>query len=554
VSTRSRWWEGGALYECYVRSWQDSDGDGFGDLAGVRRRLDHLAWLGVDAVWLSPINPSPDADWGYDVSDYTAVHPELGTMDQLEALVAEADRLGLAVVLDLVPNHTSAEHAWFAESRSGRDAGRRDWYVWADPGPEGGPPNNWLDATGQSAWTLDEASGQYYLHNFLDTQPDLNWWNDEVHAAFGEILRFWFDRGVSGFRIDVAHSLYKDAALRDDPQAEVTPESRFGLLHVHSMNRPETHQVYRDWRKLADEYDPCRLLLGETWVLDVERLASFYGDDDELQLAFNFAFLFSPLDAGQLSAVVAQTLAALPPGACPTWAGSNHDVSRFPTRWADGDPARTRLALTVLCTLPGTTVLYYGDELGLTDVEVGRDDQRDRMTWRAVDNRYNRDRARTPMPWEPGPGSGFTAAGVTPWLPLGDRQGVTVAEQREDPGSTLWLTRHLLRLRREAYGGEVVPYQALAAGPRQWVYRCGPLVVAANFAGEEAVVDVPAGEVALSSAPAQASIAGEEGVGAGRSVVAGALALRPWEAVVVKSDGALPERGARGGNHGPHRP
>ncbi len=523
------------LYECYVRSWQDSDGDGFGDLAGVRRRLEHLAWLGVDGLWLSPINPSPDADWGYDVSDYRSVHPQLGTMEELQRLVAEAEAAGMAVLLDLVPNHTSAEHPWFAEARAGRDASRREWYVWADPGPGGGPPNNWLDATGESAWTLDEASGQYYLHNFLDTQPDLNWWNDDVHAAFEEILRFWFDRGIRGFRIDVAHSLYKDAELRDDPPAEVTPESRFGLLHVHSMNRPETHQVYRAWRKVADEYDPSRLLLGETWVLDVDRLARFYGDDDELQLAFNFAFLFSALEAPEMSAVVADTLAALPPGACPTWVGSNHDVSRFPTRWAGGDPARTRLALTVLCTLPGTTVLYYGDELGLTDVEVAPDDQRDRMTWRAVGNRYNRDRARTPMPWEPGPGSGFTSAGVVPWLPVGDREGLSVAEQRADPASTLWLTRNLLQLRREAYGGEVAAYQKLPSAPRQWVYRCGPLVVAANFSDEQAEVDVPAGRVALSSAPIPAGRGGE-GAGAGRSAAGDPLTLRPWEAVVVKSD------------------
>jgi alpha-glucosidase len=545
VSPGSRWWEGGALYELYIRSWQDTDGDGFGDLAGVRRRLDYLAWLGVDGVWLSPVTASPDADWGYDVADYRAVHPQLGSMDELDRLVAEAGERGIKILLDLVPNHTSDVHPWFAESRSGGDARRRDWYVWADPAPGGGPPNNWLDATGASAWTLDESSGQYYLHNFLANQPDLNWWNDEVHAEFEEILRFWFDRGIAGFRIDVAHSLYHDRQLGDDPPAPVGPGARFGLAPEHSMNRPETHQIYRAWRKVADGYQPTRALLGETWVLDVERMARFYGDDDELHLAFNFVFLFADLDAGALSTVVEDTLDSLPPAGCPVWVASNHDVSRFPTRWAAGDPARTRLALTLLCTLPGTTVLYNGDELGLPDVEVPPDQQRDRMTWKAAGDRFNRDRARTPMPWAPGPNLGFTDEGVTPWLPLGDRSGLSVAEQRDDPGSTLWLTRDLLRLRRDAYGGEVALYQKLPAGDRQWVYRCGPLVVAANLSAEPAVVDLPPGPVVLSSTGGSSPRPARRG---------DRVALQPWEALVVRSDMASSHEVPEGGNRGQHRP
>ncbi|MDA8285231.1 MAG: alpha-amylase family glycosyl hydrolase [Actinomycetota bacterium] len=529
-----RWWEGAALYQVYVRSWQDSDGDGYGDLAGVRRRLDHLSWLGIDGLWLSPTMPSPDEDWGYDVADYYGVHPELGTLEELDRLVAEAAQRGIRVLLDLVPNHTSSLHPWFVEARSSREAPHRDWYVWADPGPDGGPPNNWRSAAGGSAWTLDEGSGQYYLHNFLPGQPDLNWWNEEVHAELGRVLRYWFDRGVAGFRIDVAHSLYKDRQLRDDSPAPKGPAAPFGLAADRSMNQPEAHEVYRAWRKLAGEYRPARLLLGETWVFDAQRLASFYGDDDELHLAFNFPFVFAPFRAAELSSIVASTLAALPPGACPVWVGSNHDVSRLPTRWGAGDPARARTALVLLCTLPGTVVLYYGDELGLTDVPVPPDEQRDPMSWRAPDDRFNRDRARTPMPWEPGPLYGFAPRETRPWLPAGDRDGLTVAEQREDPASTLSLTRALLDLRRQRLtghtAGDVAGYEQLPSGRDQWVYRSGPLVVAANLAADEVQIDVPAGEVIISSA---VGVQGG-GVRVGRRPADPALVLGPFEAVVIQ--------------------
>ncbi|HET9076128.1 MAG TPA: alpha-amylase family glycosyl hydrolase [Acidimicrobiales bacterium] len=529
-----RWWEGASLYQVYVRSWQDTDGDGYGDLAGVVRRLGHLQWLGVDGLWLTPTMPSPDQDWGYDVSDYTSVHPELGSLEDLDRLVGEAGRLGLKVLLDLVPNHTSDAHPWFVESRSaGRDSPMRDWYVWADPRPDGSPPNNWLDATGASAWTLDQASGQYYLHNFLPGQPDLNWWNPEVRNAFEDILRFWFDRGVAGFRIDVAHALYHDRELRDNPSAPEGPETRFGQARTYSMNRPEVHEVYRSWRKLVEGYDPVRLLLGETWVLDAERLAAFYGDDDELHLGFNFSLVFSDFTAAALSRVVRDSISALPPGACPAWAGSNHDISRFQTRWAGGDPDRARLGLAVLCTLPGTLVLYAGDELGLTDVEVPPDQQRDPMTWRAADNRFNRDRARTPMPWdEDEPNYGFCPDGVEPWLPLGDRRGRSVAAQLADPGSDLWFARHLLRLRRECVSGG--GYQQLASGPDQWVYRSGGLVVAANFSGSASEVDLPAGAMSRSGRPA--------GTGAPEGAAddhrGGAVVLQPWEAIIIQTAGS----------------
>jgi alpha-glucosidase len=480
----------------YARSFADTDGDGYGDLPGVIERLDHLAWLGIDALWLSPTMPSPDDDWGYDVSDYRGVHPELGTLADLDRLVAEAGRLGIRVLLDLVPNHTSSAHPWFAEASASRDAGKREYYVWAGPAAGGGPPNNWVSAAGGSAWTFHEPTGQYYLHNFLPSQPDLNWWNPEVHREFEEILRFWFDRGVHGFRIDVAHGLYKDAELRDNPPAVPGDhlQAPGGLAPRYNFNRPEVHQVYRDWRGMAEQYRPPRLLLGETWVFPVEDMLTYYGSDDELQLAFNFPFLFSEFSAPELAGVVGRTFAGLPPGGCPVWTASNHDVSRLTTRWCAGDERRIRLALLILTTLPGTVMLYYGDEIGMTDVELSRAEQRDAMT-RDQTARPQRDRARTPMQWSAGAGAGFCPPGVKPWLPIGDHARVNVAEQRDRPDSVLRLVRDLLALRHEQQSGRLAGYEALAVTENCWVYRTGDLVVAANLSAEPTEAPVIAGEV-----------------------------------------------------------
>jgi alpha-glucosidase len=516
------WWHGAVIYQLYVRSWRDSGGDGIGDLRGIIERLDHLSWLGVDGIWLSPTMPSPDADWGYDVSDYTGVHPELGTLADLDELINQAGQRGMRVLLDLVPNHTSSAHPWFIDAATGRDAPHRDYYVWADPAADGGPPNNWQDFTGRSAWQWHE-SGQYYLHNFLPQQPDLNWWNPEVHAEFREILEFWFNRGVAGFRIDVAHGLYKDAELRDNPPlADGSPlEGQFGLRPVYNANRPETHDVFRDWRKIAEGYSPARLLLGETWVPDPERMASYYGRDDELQLAFNFPFALAGFDAHQLADVVRRTLAALPPGGCPAWMASNHDIGRFPTRWCGGDERAIRLVLLVLATLPGTTVLYYGDEIGMADVDVPPSLRRDTATLDRGTN-DNRDRARTPMPWDDSPGQGFTTPGATPWLPM-TTQARNVADQRADPGSVLWLCKRLLALRRAELGSGA-DYAQLPAPGGVWAYRVGSLLVAANFSGQPAdhpaAVSAAAGEVLLTTSGA--TPASPPGV------------LRPWEGIIAR--------------------
>jgi alpha-glucosidase len=519
---RRPWWQGSVLYQVYVRSFADSDGDGYGDLRGLIDRLDHLEWLGVDGIWLSPTMPSPDADWGYDVSDYFGVHPELGTLADLDELIEKAGRQGQRVLLDLVPNHTSSAHAWFVDAVSSQDAEHRDYYVWADPGPGGGPPNNWIDAAGQPAWTLSEQTGQYYLHNFLPSQPDLNWWNPAVHEEFRRILDFWFDRGVAGFRVDVAHGLYKDAQLRDNPplEEENPLHGRFGQRQVYNANQPEVHQVYRDWRAIAEHYAPPRLLLGETWVGEVSQLAAFYGQGDELQLAFNFPFVFAKFTAEALAGVVSQTMTALPAGSCPVWMASNHDLSRFPTRWCDDDDQRTRLALLVLATLPGTVVLYYGDEIGMPDVDVPPSLRRDEMTMGQTAERASRDRSRTPMHWDASPSGGFTTG--RPWLPVGDAAARNVTAQRGDPGSVLWLTRRLLELRRAELGGQIAPYELVAAeADGVWAYRCGPLLVLANLSDQPRTWPVETGEILLATGPSPAG-------------GPGGLTLDPWQGVITR--------------------
>jgi len=489
VDDRDRWWKEGVLYQIYPRSYADSNGDGVGDLRGIIDRLDHLAWLGVDGIWLNPVTVSPDADWGYDVADYTDVQPVLGTLDDVDALIAAASEREIKVLLDLVPNHTSIEHPWFVESRSSRDNPKRDWYVWADPAADGEPPNNWVSSFGGSAWTLDPTTGQDYLHNFLPEQPDLNWWNDDVRDEFDRILRFWFDRGVSGFRIDVAHMLVKDRELRDNPPTDEHDDwidQIRGQRPIYNSSRPEVHDVYRRWRAIAREYQPERLLLGETHVPSLDTLASFYGHDDELGLAFNFPFLFSEFTVDGLRTIVDNTAAALPADAWPVWTLSNHDVSRAPSRWCAGDTERVRCALLLLLTLRGTPVLYYGDELGLPDSVIPVDRLVDPVSimYQPV---HNRDAARTPMPWSDDSGAGFTVAGVEPWLPFGDLAAYNVAAQRADTRSTLHFTRELLALRREHDDLRVGAYVDEGSHENVWTYRRGDRMLVVLHLGSERV-------------------------------------------------------------------
>jgi alpha-glucosidase len=525
------WWREGVLYQIYPRSFADSDGDGIGDLRGIIDRLDHLEWLGVQGIWLNPVMPSPNQDWGYDVADYCAVDPDLGTVADVEELAAQAGARGIRVIFDLVPNHTSDQHAWFVEARESRDAPHRDFYVWADGRADGEPPNNWLSGFGGPAWEYDERTGQWFLHNFLPSQPDLNWWNDEVREAFDDILRFWFDRGVAGFRIDVTHAIVKDRELRDNPAT--TPEDhhevqKLGQRQVFSMNRPEVHEVLRRWRALADAQEPRRILVGETYVLDLDHLMTFYGNgSDELHMAFNFLFVWSPFDAGRLRTIVEGTEALLPAGGWPVWTGSNHDVGRMVSRWCGGDERKARCALLALLTLRGTPFLYYGDEIGMPEPAIAPADERDPVGRTTGHPERNRDGCRTPMQWSPGEGAGFTAPGVRPWLPFGDHAECNVADQREDPASIVNLCRELIALRRGRGELRRGAYAPLPGPAGTWAWRRGDaLVVALNLSDAEASVPDVMGTVVISSDRMRDG-----------ETVDGQLALAPWQGAVVEASG-----------------
>jgi alpha-glucosidase len=419
----------------YVRSFADANGDGVGDLAGVRSKLDYLEWLGVDAIWLSPSYPSPNVDWGYDVADYLDVHPDYGTLADLDGLIADVRARGIELWLDLVPNHTSNRHPWFSE--------RPEYYVWSDD-----IPNDWKSIfTGGPAWQFDAARRRYYLHQFAPEQPDLDWWNDDVRTEFDGILRFWFDRGVAGFRIDVAHGLIKDRRLRNGQR--------------YLRDRPEVVDVYARWQAIAAEYDPKPTLMGETYV----PLSHVWRYATELDLVQNFDFVRSTLDVRELRPIVEQVEAKLPHGHAPLWFGSNHDHSRLATRWAGGDERKARVALFLLLTLRGSAILYQGDELALADGVVPPDRVRDIAT-------PPRDPERTPMPW--------TADGSdwqSPWLPLADTSR-NVEAQRDDPSSTLAFVRSLVAWRREI--GDA-PYRTLPSEPGTWRYARGDATCVVDF-------------------------------------------------------------------------
>lgn len=441
------WWESGTIYQIYPRSFQDGNGDGIGDLAGIERRLDHVAALGVDAVWLSPVYPSPMADFGYDVADHCAIDPIFGDLAAFDRLLAAVHARGLRLILDYVPNHSSDRHPWFARSRSSRDDPKRDWYIWRDPAPGGGPPNNWISDFGGSAWEWDAATGQYYLHAFLKEQPDLNWRNPALRAAMTDVLRFWLDRGVDGFRMDVLWHIVKDARFRDNPpNPDWTPgrTERDKLRQVHSTDQPEAHAIAADLRALADGYGD-RLLIGEIFLPD-DRLARWYGTPErpEAHLPFNFHLIECDWDAAVLRRVIAGYYAALPEWGWPNWVLGSHDARRIAARVGE---AQARVAAVLLLTLRGTPTIYQGDELGIGEVIIPEDRIRDPQHHRQPALGIGRDPHRTPMAWDGSPGAGFSTA--EPWLPLHpDWPTRNVAAQEGDPGSMLALYRALLALRR----------------------------------------------------------------------------------------------------------
>jgi alpha-glucosidase len=440
------WWERGIIYQIYPRSFMDSNGDGIGDLRGIRAKLDYIQSLGIDAIWISPIFPSPMADFGYDISNYTDIDPLFGTLDDFDALIADVHARGLKVLLDYVPNHTSDRHPWFIEARASRSNPKRDWYIWRDPAPDGAPPNNWRANFGGAAWELDHHTGQYYYHAFLKEQPDLNWRNPQVQDAMLDVLRFWLDRGVDGFRVDVMHHLVKDIEFRDNPP---NPHWRPGmspyreLLTTYTADLPDVQPIVAQMRRVVEEYSE-RMIVGEIY-LPVERLMAYYGASGEgAHLPFNFQLIGLPWNARAIAAAVERYEAMLPAYAWPNWVLGNHDKPRIATRIG---PAQARVAAMLLLTLRGTPTMYYGDEIGMHDVPIPPEQVRDPFEKNVPGLGLGRDPERTPMQWSGEAQAGFTTG--EPWLPIAeDYRSVNVHVENEDATSMLNLYRRLIQMRR----------------------------------------------------------------------------------------------------------
>ena len=487
------WWDGAVGYEVYIRSFADSDGDGIGDFPGLTARLDHLAWLGIDLVWVTPFYPSPQADFGYDVSDYTAVDPAYGSLADFDRFVQRATELGLRVMVDIVPNHTSHLHPWFQTALADPDSPQRRYYIFRSPGPGGGPPNNWVSHFGGPAWTRDEASGDYYCHLFLPEQPDLDWANPAVRREFDRILGFWLARGVAGFRIDVAHALMKHPDLPDNPQtgavaADATPAEAFAAFeHAHDLGREETNEVFGRWKRLPGA--DGAVLVGEVYIQDVDKSASYLGRGG-LDLCLFFGLNRRPWDpAGFVDAI--RTWSEAAPGGF-AWTIASHDESRPPTRFGGGARGRGRaLSIwTLFCSLPGLPFVYQGEELGLEDGHVRPEDVQDPVGQEAYHE--GRDPCRTPMPWEDGAHAGFTTG--RPWLTASPRtETETVAHQRRDPTSHLHRFRELLLTRRRLALPRREGTEWLPSPPGVGLVLTGDILTMANLDDREVPVDLPAG-------------------------------------------------------------
>jgi alpha-glucosidase len=519
------WWQWGIIYQIYPRSFMDSNGDGVGDLPGIASKLDYLQWLGVNAIWISPIFPSPMADFGYDVSDYCDIHPLFGTLADFDQLLEETHRRGLKLILDFVPNHTSDQHPWFLESRSSRENPKRHWYIWRDPAPDGGPPNNWLSTFGGPAWTLDEKTGQYYYHAFLKEQPDLNWRNPEVQQAMLDVLRFWLDRGVDGFRVDVMYHLIKDAQFRDNPP---NPDWREGqnpyrrLLPVYSIDQPEVHDIVAMMRRVFDEYDE-RVMIGEIY-LPIERLVRYYGENGSgAHLPFNFQLILQKWEARNIAAVIDAYEAALPEGAWPNWVTGNHDRTRVATRIGR---EQARVAAMLLLTLRGTPTIYQGEEIGMENVPVPPEMVQDPP---GKTLGYGRDPVRTPMQWDDSSNAGFTTG--KPWLPIAeDYKQVNVAVQKKHLRSMLSLYRRLISVRQSEPAlmvgsyrpipaeGDILAYTREAEGQR--------FLIVLNFGRQDQTFSSPrvtGGEIVVST------LMDREGEAVGPTVQ-----LRPNEGILIR--------------------
>jgi alpha-glucosidase len=552
----TQWWQTGVIYQVYPRSFQDTDGDGVGDLKGITARLDYLKGLGVDAVWISPIYPSPMADFGYDVSDYVGVDPIFGTMKDFDALLAAAHAKGLRVILDFVPNHTSDQHPWFVESRSSRANPKRDWYLWHDAAAVGDDwrpgkerlPNNWMSHFGGPAWTWDEGTQQFYLHSFLKQQPDLNWRNAEVRAAMYAAMRFWLDKGVDGFRMDVLWLLVKDIYFQSNPLNQEYFDAEHDVkrvLPVFNADRPETLEIVAEMRAVLAEYGPTiggrgagssRVLIGEIY-LPLDRLVRYYGAGPQLSgadLPFNFQLIQTRWAADAIAEVITKYEGLLPAGAWPNYVLGNHDQPRLATRIGR---QQARAAAMLLLTLRGTPTMYYGDELEMVDVAISPEQVRDPAEKNEPGKGRGRDSERSPMVWVNAANAGFAPAGVTPWLPLeAGWETENAASQAADGKSMLMLYRKLLALRRQhdtLHGGGIA--EVVAEGSVLRYRRVGledgvstDFQVVLNLGTEVATVKCAKGTVVLTTLL--------DGMG---SEVEGTVTVEAGEGLLIAVDSSL---------------
>ena len=483
-ATETLWWKSGVIYQIYPRSFADSDGDGIGDLKGITGKLDYLSDLGIDGVWISPFYPSPMVDFGYDITDQTGVDPIFGTLEDFQRLLGKAHRLGLKIVLDFVPCHTSDQHPWFIDSRRGKDAEKRDWYIWRDPSADGGPPNNWQSEFGGPAWTFDPASGQYYCHAHLSEQPDLNWRNPEVVEAMLNVMSIWFERGVDGFRIDAVDQIGKDADLRDNPVDPAWHEGRPSserFLRANQKNGALVHTAIGAMRRVAEKYGG-KFLAGEAY-LPFDGMAKYYGTAETgpgLHMPYNFHLIGAPFSPQKIAEIAEAYEAALPEGAWPNWVMGNHDRPRIASRWGG---AQARLAAMLHLTLRGTPTIYQGEELGMESVPIPHDNVVDPWEKQTPGHGLGRDPVRTPLAWDTSSGSGFTTG--KPWLPIDARPEMSVAVQSDDDTSMLALYRQLLRLRRETPALATGDFETVQADDDVFAFRRShngvDFVVALNF-------------------------------------------------------------------------
>jgi alpha-glucosidase len=502
------WWQTGIIYQVYPRSFQDTNGDGVGDLKGILHRLDYLSWLGINAIWISPIYPSPMADFGYDICDYTGIHPLFGSMKDFDELIEKAHQRNIRVILDLVPNHTSNKHPWFLESKSSKDNPKRDWYIWKDARRDGSEPNNWLSVFGGPAWEWDEATGQYYYHAFLKEQPDLNWRNAEVQKAMLDVMRFWLDKGVDGFRVDVMWHMIKDEQFRDNPlnpgyQEHMATYEK--LLPVYSTDQPEVHDIVHKMRKVMDSYDE-RLMIGEIY-LPIHKLITYYGiDSSGAHLPFNFLLLSLPWEAEYIASAIAEYEGALPKNAWPNWVLGNHDQPRITSRVGI---QQAKIAAMLLLTLRGTPTVYYGDEIGMTDVPIPFEEVQDPQGLNMPDKNLSRDPERTPMQWDGSENGGFTAA--KPWLRLGaNYKRNNVETEKKDPYSMLCFHKQLIELRQREPSFTTGDYKPVHADKQSLAYvrqaeDSKPFLVVLNLSHRPCYLNLQHmsihGKVVLSTSP-----------------------------------------------------